>query len=610
MARQRIDLNSVDLDTLFLRSGIPPKKAEILLAHRPYWDFSDLAKLPGFGRKTLERLAAVAHVVPPPPLDVNRCTTRELTELPGIGTSLARRIVAERPYSSLADLERVPGIGKALLDTIELRAEALTPDVLDVNEATRSELQALPGLGQGRTRRILAVRPYDDLAHMAADLDLPARLQTRLEAVVSFSRTEQAPSRVQPDPNGNLPQEPPADYIPSGVIEETITPPQEPPADYIPGGVIEETIIPPQEAPVIRPTSPATGPLREQLDAEFISIDTLTENEWVFVEDDAPLEVDAQVALVPTAPMSITLVEHNAVLSRELTRRIPLFLTGWGLGAGVVLIGVSFLYAMSLVAFGPREDLVAAPTTLSTLLITPDVNLTVQAAIWATQAAQPNSTAQVAAQPTELLPTASTVTLELTDRPAAAYLSPLTNIGTQIFSELFAPGDFWELGESDIANIGIDLERLTIDMRTGGAIAWARNGFGGTDFHYQGTVFTEGCQSGDYYGLVFRSTDDLNLYLFGVSCSGQYRIVRRLDGKFSTLQDFTTDPNIQSGGRLNLLGVRAQESHLYFYVNDQYIFDLTESSITEGRFGVFAKSHLNPQLSVHFDDFAAWNILP
>ncbi len=591
MARQRIDLNSVDLDTLFQRSGIPPKKAEILLSNRPYWDFSDLAHLPGFGRKTLERLAAVAHVVPPPLLDVNRCTTSELTDLPGIGPSLAGRIVAERPYSTLADLVRVPGIGEALVNTIEKRAEALPLEVLDVNQAARSELQALPGLGQTQALRILAGRPYDDLAHMVADLDLSALLQARLEAVVSFSRIEQAPSQVPPDPNGNRAQGPPAEIIS--------------------GGVIEETIAPPQEAPVIGPIPPPAGPLREQLDAEFISIDTLTENEWVFVEDDAPLEVDAQVALVQTAPMSITLVEHNAVLRRELSRRIPLFISGWGIGAGVILLGLFILSALNLVAFGPREDQVVAPTALSTLLITPpDINSTVQAAVGATQAAQPTITAQAVVQPTNLPPTAATLTLEITDIPAAANLSPLANLGTQIFSELFAPGDFWELGESDIANIGIDIERLEIDMLTRGAIAWARNGFGGSDFHYQGTVFTESCQSGDYYGLVFRSADDLNLYLFGVSCSGQFRIVRRLDGIFSTLQDFTIAPAIHSGGRLNLLGVRAQGSNLSFYVNDQNIFALTESSIAEGRFGVFAKSHLNPQLSVQFDDLAAWNILP
>jgi competence protein ComEA len=55
-------------------------------------------------------------------LDVNAATVEQLTELPGIGEAKARAIVAaraERPFSSVDDLERVKGIGPSLV--IELR---------------------------------------------------------------------------------------------------------------------------------------------------------------------------------------------------------------------------------------------------------------------------------------------------------------------------------------------------------------------------------------------------------------------------------------------------------------------------------------------------------
>jgi competence ComEA-like helix-hairpin-helix protein len=52
-------------------------------------------------------------------LNVNRATAVELEALPGIGPSLARRIVADReaqgPFATVAALDRVPGIGPALL---------------------------------------------------------------------------------------------------------------------------------------------------------------------------------------------------------------------------------------------------------------------------------------------------------------------------------------------------------------------------------------------------------------------------------------------------------------------------------------------------------------
>lgn len=55
----------------------------------------------------------------PAALNVNRATVVELEALPGIGPSLAKRIVADReargPFATVAALDRVPGIGPALV---------------------------------------------------------------------------------------------------------------------------------------------------------------------------------------------------------------------------------------------------------------------------------------------------------------------------------------------------------------------------------------------------------------------------------------------------------------------------------------------------------------
>jgi competence protein ComEA len=52
-------------------------------------------------------------------VDINTAAWPELAELPGIGETLARRIVESReqqgPFESLEDLDRVPGIGPKTL---------------------------------------------------------------------------------------------------------------------------------------------------------------------------------------------------------------------------------------------------------------------------------------------------------------------------------------------------------------------------------------------------------------------------------------------------------------------------------------------------------------
>jgi competence protein ComEA len=56
-------------------------------------------------------------------IHINRATAEELETLPGIGAVLAQRIVDDREangaFTSLADLERVSGIGAALLSELD-----------------------------------------------------------------------------------------------------------------------------------------------------------------------------------------------------------------------------------------------------------------------------------------------------------------------------------------------------------------------------------------------------------------------------------------------------------------------------------------------------------
>lgn len=51
-------------------------------------------------------------------IDLNTATQAELETLPGIGASKAAAIIANRPYATVDDLDRVPGIGPSTLDQL------------------------------------------------------------------------------------------------------------------------------------------------------------------------------------------------------------------------------------------------------------------------------------------------------------------------------------------------------------------------------------------------------------------------------------------------------------------------------------------------------------
>ncbi len=136
-------------------------------------------------------------------VDVNSASQTELETLPGIGPSKANAIIDFRttngPFQNLNDLDRVPGIGPATLSNIgplvsfsgEVSA-APTQTIssshssshsgshsgkVNVNTASQSELESLPGIGPSKAAAIVAHRvelgPFsscDDLDQVSGPL--------------------------------------------------------------------------------------------------------------------------------------------------------------------------------------------------------------------------------------------------------------------------------------------------------------------------------------------------------------------------------------------------------------------------------------------------------
>lgn len=81
--------------------------AASLLRHGPR-DFSPIPEAP-------------ASAEAPALLDPNTATRAQLESLPGVGPTLARRIIDARPYARVGELRRVRGIGDRTLERIRGR---------------------------------------------------------------------------------------------------------------------------------------------------------------------------------------------------------------------------------------------------------------------------------------------------------------------------------------------------------------------------------------------------------------------------------------------------------------------------------------------------------
>jgi Helix-hairpin-helix motif len=82
-----------------------------------------VAATPGFTQssgsaaKKQQSAKSAAKVAPANPVDLNTASEAELVSVPGIGTSTAKKIIADRPYSSVGDLSKA-GISAASIKKI------------------------------------------------------------------------------------------------------------------------------------------------------------------------------------------------------------------------------------------------------------------------------------------------------------------------------------------------------------------------------------------------------------------------------------------------------------------------------------------------------------
>jgi competence protein ComEA len=128
-------------------------------------------------------------------IDINTADEKTLESLPGIGKATSKAIVAGRPYKSIEDLKRVKGMSdakiqalkdkvtvggaaastastaasqtasstpKSATEKVSKAASKLAPGQrININTATKQEIEALPGIGPVKAQAIIEGRPYD-----------------------------------------------------------------------------------------------------------------------------------------------------------------------------------------------------------------------------------------------------------------------------------------------------------------------------------------------------------------------------------------------------------------------------------------------------------------
>ena len=204
--------------------------------------------------------AGAKQAVPAAKVDLNSASRAELEKLPGIGPAAAGKIIAGRPYASTGDLARagipaktitkitplvtvgaVPAAAKpAKPKTSTPSGQAVPAAKVDLNSATRAELEKLPGIGPASAGKIIAGRPYAATGDLAR-AGIPAKTITKIAPLVTVGAV---PAAVKPAaPKASVPSTP----IRASKPPQTAAPtsPPKPPQASAPTGTVRPQMQPP-----------------------------------------------------------------------------------------------------------------------------------------------------------------------------------------------------------------------------------------------------------------------------------------------------------------------------------------------------------------------------
>ena len=117
-----------------------------------------------------------------PRIDVNSATEQQLDALPGIGPARAKAIVAGRPYADLADLVTKKVLSQSVLDGAKDRIA-----LANINTSSAADLQrTLPGIGDVRSKAIVAGRPYAKPDDLVGKQVLTQALFDKIKDLIAF----------------------------------------------------------------------------------------------------------------------------------------------------------------------------------------------------------------------------------------------------------------------------------------------------------------------------------------------------------------------------------------------------------------------------------------
>jgi hypothetical protein len=184
--------------------------------------------------------------------------------------------------------------------------------------------------------------------------------------------------------------------------------------------------------------------------------------------------------------------------------------------------------------------------------------------------------------------------------------------GELIFSDDFRKPELWTLGRQAAGEVALGKSELSLGVtKPRGYLFSLRQETALGDFYLEVDASPSICRAADEYGLLLRYTSPGSFYRFGLTCRGEGRVDRVVNGAASSAQPPTPHGAIPPGApSTSRLGVWALGKELRFYVNGAYLFSVRDPVLMVGGLGLYARAASEDSMSVNFSGLEVYEAIP
>jgi hypothetical protein len=233
----------------------------------------------------------------------------------------------------------------------------------------------------------------------------------------------------------------------------------------------------------------------------------------------------------------------------------------------------------------------------------------------------PAPTLDMEVPPVQDTPTATIVWFPPTKTPTPFPIREVTptpemlpEVGDRLFMDTFEEANLWTLTSRSDGRVSLGKDELALVLQPTGSrtqLISLRQEPALTNFYAEITATTSMCRGLDEYGLIFRAVSTQDFYRFSLSCDGQARVDRLLNGQASSPQPWIFTAGVPTGAPgITRLGVWAQGREMRFFINGEHTFSISDPSLPSGNLGVFTRSTGENAVTVRFSDLQVYSLEP